>query len=141
MGNAARDEGSLRAWLLRITVNVCRGWQRGSQGQQMRLTRAMPDDEQDSAGLGTLAAPQDEPGTSDHAGALDLRQAVRSLPPHFRVVVLRYYGGLQASEIADILSVPPVTIRTRHHRALLLLRERLEVEGVDTLAGDADVER
>ena len=66
-----RDTNAARSWLLRITVNVCREWLRGSMGTSRRMTQPLPDDTQ-AAVLFDLYA-----GTSDHTGALDLRAAVR----------------------------------------------------------------
>ncbi|HST87918.1 MAG TPA: sigma-70 family RNA polymerase sigma factor [Ktedonobacterales bacterium] len=121
-----RDEGALRAWLLRITVNVCRQWQRGSFGRRARLTGPLPEEGADVVGLEDLAMLTADAGTSDHTSAMDLRHAVNHLPPDFRVaVVLRYYAGMEPSEIGAALGILPVTVRTRLHRALLMLRERL----------------
>jgi len=76
-----RDRGSLRPWLLRITVNVCRQWQRGGFGRRVRLVQALPEES------GELLAVLDvEPGGSDHAVALDLRAAVNGLREELRVV-------------------------------------------------------
>ena len=121
-----RDEGALRAWLLRITVNVCRQWQRGSFGRRARLTELLPEEGADGIGLEDLAMLTADAGTSDHASAMDLRHAVNYQPSDFRVaVVLRYYAGMEPSEISAALGISPVTVRTRLHRALLMLRERL----------------
>ncbi|HLZ21301.1 MAG TPA: RNA polymerase sigma factor [Ktedonobacterales bacterium] len=125
-----RDVDSPRPWLLRITVNVCRGWQRGGFGRQAYYTQPLPEDDTDPGGLEALATLQGDAGSSDHTGALDLRQAISTLPPQFRVVIaLHYYGGLQANEIAEALGIPAATVRTRHHRALQMLRGRLENVG------------
>jgi len=136
-----RDVESLRPWLLRITVNVCRSWQRGAFGRQAYYTQPLPDDDSAAGGLESLALEQDNAGSSDHTGALDLRHAVSMLPPQFRVVVLlHYYGGLQANEIAEALGVPAATVRTRHHRALQMLRGRLENAGASNLVRGYDEE-
>ncbi len=121
--SSLRETGSLRAWLLRITVNVCRDWQRGRFGTRRRLTETLDDHPMADA----LATFLDDPGTSDHTGALDLRRAVNSLDEDMRViVVLRYYAGMDASVIGASLSIPPATVRTRLRRALRQLRERLD---------------
>jgi RNA polymerase sigma-70 factor (ECF subfamily) len=121
-----RNEWALRAWLLQITLNVCRQWRRGSFGRHLRLTQSLPDNGTDVASLEGLAVLMTDPGGSDHTGALDLRHAVNHLPTDFRIaIILRYYGGMEPTEIAAALGIPPTTVRTRLHRALLLLRERL----------------
>jgi DNA-directed RNA polymerase specialized sigma24 family protein len=76
-----RDTDAARSWLLRITVNVCREWLRGSMGTSRRMMQPLPDDTQ-AAVLFDLYA-----GTSDHTGALDLRAAVRDPPGEQRLVV------------------------------------------------------
>lgn len=116
-----RDEAALRGWLLTITVNVCRQWQRGGFGRRLRLMEPLP--EEDSR---LLAHIESDPGASDHTGALDLRAAVNELPDDLRlVVVLRYYGGMDATVAGAALGIPSGTVRTRLRRALLILRERI----------------
>lgn len=59
---------------------------------------------------------------SDSATTLDVRSALAELPPDLRdVTVLFYFDDLKTQEIAGILGVAHVTVRTR----LLRARERL----------------
>lgn len=117
-----RDVALARAWLLRITANVCRDWQRGSFGTHRSHTLPLFDDES-ALPVALLAA---DPGTSDSTGALDLREAINTLDEGQRlVVVLRYYADLDATEIGALLELPPPTVRTRLRRAISLLRQRL----------------
>jgi RNA polymerase sigma-70 factor (ECF subfamily) len=117
-----RDHSAVRPWLLTILVNVCRQWRRGGFGRRLRLTDPLPDGESE-----LLARIESDPGASDHAGALDLRDAVNRLAVDLRLVVLlRYYGGLDASEVGQALGIPAATARTRLRRALIQLRDRLE---------------
>ncbi len=129
-----RDPGALRGWLLRITVNVCHQWRRGRFGAHQRHTQSLPDETiagewstNDNAWAGpALAALGADLGTSDHTGALDLRQAVNQLgADHRLVILLRFYGGMEPTEIGLALGIPAATVRTRLHRALALLRQRL----------------
>src|SRR5215475_11705299 len=92
-----RDVTAVRPWLLRITVNVCREWRRGSFGRGMERTRPLQADE--AAPPRQWARLEAEVGTSDHTGALDLRSAIEMLDEALRIiVVLRYYGGMDATE-------------------------------------------
>ena len=117
-----RDHHAVRPWLLTILVNVCRQWHRGGFGRRLRLTDPLPDGESD-----LLARIEFDPGASDHTGALDLRDAVNRLAMDLRLVVLlRYYGGLDASEVGQALGIPAATVRTRLRRALIQLRDRLD---------------
>lgn len=120
-----RDLAAFRPWLLHIAVNVCHEWRRGWYGKHLRASLPLTADHAEL--LGTLDA---DPGDSGYALALDLRQAINELAPDLRIaVVLRYYAGMDASEIGAALGVPPPTIRTRLRRALSLLRERLRDSG------------
>ena len=119
-----RDPAAVRPWLLRITVNICRDWRRGRYGTHRRLNGPLEDID-----LRPLAYIVTPPGASIHT-ALDLRNAVNKLDePQRVVVVLRYYGGLDASEIGEILMIPSSTVRTRLSRALALLRASLADSG------------
>lgn len=116
-----REAGAARAWLLRITVNVCRNWQAGHFGTHRRRTEALGPQHDVIPHAGPAAL-----GTTEHAGALDLRRAVATLPTDLQVVVsLRFYAGLDATAIGAILDMPPATVRTRLRRALQLLRAQL----------------
>ena len=116
-----RDSGAARSWLLRITVNVCRDWQRGRFGTRRRLTEPLADDD-----MIPLALLGGDPGASDHANAIDLRGAIDTLDETLRlVVVLRYYSGMDATEVGAVLGIPPATVRTRLRRALRTLRGRM----------------
>lgn len=117
-----RDVNALRPWLLRITVNVCRDWCRGRFGTRRRLVEPLGADGSEE----TLALLGSDPGASDQMAALDLRQAINALEMDYRVVVvLRYYAGMDATEIGAALGLPGGTVRTRLRRALALLREHL----------------
>ncbi len=117
-----RDPQSLRPWLLRITVNVCRGWLRRRIGTHRRMTEPLPDEDPSLPGMLLEAGP----GTQSHTAELDLYQALRELPDELRLIVtLRYFGGMDATEIGQALDMPPSTVRTRLRRALGHLRQRL----------------
>ncbi len=116
-----REGSAVRAWLLRITINVCYTWNRGRYGTRRRLTGTL-----DEEMLAALCLPGADPGDSDHARALDLYAAIDALPPDLRTaVMLRYFVGLDATEIGSITSIASGTIRARLRRALHLLRHHL----------------
>jgi RNA polymerase sigma factor (sigma-70 family) len=118
-----RDAGSVRPWLLRITVNICRQWRRGGFGRRVRLVGPLPGENSE-----LLAALDTDPGASDHVGAIDVRTAVNALDEDLRVIVaLRYYAGMDATEVGAALGIPPATVRTRLKRALTRLRHALAI--------------
>ncbi|HEU5346924.1 MAG TPA: sigma-70 family RNA polymerase sigma factor [Ktedonobacterales bacterium] len=118
-----RDAHATRAWLMQITVNVCRSWLR-KRGPYSSLDD-LPGDQPPDYAL-SAALEQPSPGSGDHVAALDLRRALRSLDDDMRMVVaLRFYAGMDSTEIGDLLGVSPATIRGRLRRALLALRQAL----------------
>jgi RNA polymerase sigma-70 factor (ECF subfamily) len=121
-----RSLDAVRPWLLQITVNVCRDWRRSLKGQQQAHLQPLPDDS-DTQHCSLLALLDTDPGSSTHTGSLDLHAAINALPTDLRlVVVLRFYAGLDATEIGGLLSIPAGTVRSRLHRAMLQMRERLQ---------------
>jgi RNA polymerase sigma-70 factor, ECF subfamily len=68
------------------------------------------------------------PGVEERVGTrLDVDAALRALPDDFRVaVVLRDLCDLDYAEIAEVLDVPPGTVRSRISRGRALLVERLD---------------
>jgi RNA polymerase sigma factor (sigma-70 family) len=70
-----------------------------------------------------------------HEGQLHLRVAIAALPARYRsVVYLRYVAGWGFRKIAQALSIPESTAKTRYHRAKQLLRAALSAELEATLA-------
>jgi RNA polymerase sigma factor (sigma-70 family) len=119
--SSLREREALRAWLLRITINVCRQWQRNVGERQMRLMEPLPDD--DNATLATFA---DDPGANHHTSSIDLRTALNALRDDKRLlIVLRYYADMDIAELSHVLGIPERTVRTRLRRALIALRTQL----------------
>ncbi len=57
----------------------------------------------------------------------DLAQAVKTLPPHLReVLVLKIWGELTFRQIAETLDLPPATAASRYRYALEHLRTALK---------------
>lgn len=132
-----REPGAAPAWLLRITINLCHNWRRhhAAAGPPLPLL----DD------LAHGAAGPLDPGLAEHAAVMDVRAALARLDAdHQQLVALRYYAGLDATEIGASLGVPPATIRTRLRRALALMRTYLaatdpRLAAQATMKGRADV--
>ena len=77
--------------------------------------------------------PGTEPDPADHADAawtaFRVHRALEVLPPHERPVIeLAYWRGLSQSEIAEALSIPLGTVKTRTRSALARLADALEGE-------------
>jgi RNA polymerase sigma-70 factor, ECF subfamily len=116
-----RESNAVRAWLVRITINVCHNWLSGHFGTNRLRTAPL-----DRATLLSLPL-SSSPGDSDHTGKLDLQEALNSLTDNLRLIVqLRYFIGLDSTEIGQALHIPPATVRTRLRQALAVMREQLQ---------------
>jgi RNA polymerase sigma-70 factor (ECF subfamily) len=72
------------------------------------------------------------------AARLDVDAALRDVPEEFRVaVVLRDLCDLDYAEIADVLAVPPGTVRSRISRGRAMLVERLGPPGGPAFSGNS----
>lgn len=58
------------------------------------------------------------------ARAVDMKEALASLPPAYRTVLtMRYNENLKFREIAEALDEPIDTVKSKHRRGLILLRK------------------
>ncbi len=113
-----RGEGSLRGWLLQITVNLCRSKMRRASWKRL-IFREIADHE----------LPSREAGTEQSAMKLSLRSYIQQLPYKYReVIALHYYQDLTVQEIGNVLGESAGTIKSKLSRGRSLLREKL-VEG------------
>lgn len=133
-----READSTRAWLMQITVNVCRTWR--ARGLGIRPDAGALDQ------LHTAVSLEDIPSVAEsatdhiaeHINALDLRQALMTLSADLRqIIVLRFYVGMDSTEIGALLSMTPATVRTRIRRAVIQLRRALGDERQAAQASDA----
>jgi RNA polymerase sigma-70 factor (ECF subfamily) len=111
-----RDPERFDAWLHRLLVNACadQGRRRRSRPAEVRILRLEPS----------------QPDTSQAAADRDqLERGFRRLKPEQRVaIVLHFYLGLSAQEIAETLGAPTGTIKSRLHYATEALRAALDAE-------------
>ena len=113
-----RPTGSFRAWVYRITLNVCRD----SKRWRDRRPAVSCADSLDSM-----------PDPSDPIGAVEDRwmyqqveSAIQALPEGERVAIeLHYLQGLSYRELSETLGCPNGTIKARIHHAISNLRLKL----------------
>jgi RNA polymerase sigma-70 factor, ECF subfamily len=124
-----RGEAQVSTWLTRIVINQA----------LMRLRRrkrdrvVVPFDLSGSPDAGEYASdPADEKSESPAASTLRaevrrlLERRIDELPASFRTVfVMRDVEEMSVQETADLLGIPPATVRTRLFRARALLRQAL----------------
>jgi RNA polymerase sigma-70 factor (ECF subfamily) len=122
-----RGEAGFGTWLTRITMNEALG----------RLRRRRPTVDWDTHGEDRihaeiiqfpLSASNDPERTMAQSEIRDvLEHSIDELPDAFRVVfVARIVEDMSVEETAELLGLRPETVKTRLHRARLLLRDTLE---------------
>ena len=105
------------AWLRRLLVRSCyreagRAKSRGSIEIHARVLEASGPD-----------------ASIDLADRDQLERGFRRLDTDQRtVVVLHYYLGMTLDESAEIMGIPPGTVRSRLHRAILAMRAALDAD-------------
>lgn len=102
-----RDERFMQTWVIRILINECHNIQR-------RNARMLPVDE-----VPERVAPPDINGA--------LHDALLTLPESLRLPILLYYiEGFSVKELAQILSLPQGTVKSRMRRGRQELHAMLD---------------
>lgn len=115
-----RDPGRFRPWAMRIVANKARDWIRRQQSKR-RLAKQVEEEVEGSTGL----APEDPAGND--LGRV--RAGLAELHADQRVILTWFYlEEMSVREIADVLSVPAGTVKSRLFKARKTLRRRLEEE-------------
>jgi RNA polymerase sigma factor (sigma-70 family) len=119
---------SATAWIRGIAANVLATRRRVEFRAARSVSATVLGDDAWAAALGQRCA---EPVDEEIAGRLDLEQALGRLSPEDRrTIELRYYRGLDGSELARALGVPTQgAARVRVCRALQALRSRFSPAG------------
>lgn len=126
-----RQDSSLYTWLYRITVNLCKNkikyWKRHGYYQKTSLDEPLELEE----GSVKVELATDTPNPSEILVRKErsgiVRQAIESLEEGYRLVlILRDREMLSYEEIAKILKCELGTVKSRLHRARLMLKEKLE---------------
>jgi RNA polymerase sigma-70 factor (ECF subfamily) len=121
---------AFRPWLYKTVTNACRMKRRrrvDEPAHHVSIDTPLGDGEGR-----TSAVDVPDPGRTPDQLALNawlgrrLRRALDQLPPQWRLLVLlREMEGLSTREVARILGISEANVKTRLHRARLLLRARL----------------
>lgn len=108
--NAFRDESHKKAWIIRVTVNVCRDLNRFAVFRRYQPLEECP-----------------YISTDGGMERCELLELIRKLPEAKRnAVYLFYYEGMTIEEIAEATGKSPGTVGSDLHRARKLLRLELE---------------
>lgn len=115
-----RGESRVTTWLYRITVNAA----------LMRIRREKRARELRWVGIENLEVPSwdesPEPSAMNSELGEKIQEGISRLPPELRaVVVLRDVAGLSGREAAESLDITVAALKSRLHRARVLLRQHL----------------
>ena len=129
---------ALSTWLTRIVINEALGRLRAVRRRRAVLEGqgvAVMESYREALMRGSAAAPPDATVAREELRQL-LERAVAGLPDNFRTVfVLREIEGLSVEDVAEALSIPAATVKTRMHRARQRLQEALAPEVRSALTG------
>jgi RNA polymerase sigma-70 factor (ECF subfamily) len=124
---------SLSTWLTRIVLNEALGRQRSAQRKKRMLREqsvSLIDDYRENLMGASAASLSPEAEAARGQVAKLLEQAIADLPEPFRIVfMLRDVDGLSIENTAEVLEIPPQTVKTR----LLRARRRLQAALAPTL--------
>ncbi|MER7571337.1 sigma-70 family RNA polymerase sigma factor [Streptomyces sp. NPDC002776] len=111
----ADDFDSVRPWLLTVGRRLAIDARRARQARPPEVGDAILENARVCADHAERAA-----------AALDVREAVKTLTPeHREVLVLVYFQGASVAEAAQTLGIPPGTVKSRAYYALRALRRVL----------------
>lgn len=129
VGQIKRPE-AFRTWLYRTVRNACLMKRRRRVDEPSRLL-SLDDGGRNADGARVRlevkdgARPPDEAAMNRWLGRR-LRSALSALPPAYRmIVILREVEGLSTREVSSIAKMSEANVKTRLHRARVMLRERL----------------
>ncbi len=100
-----KDMEHIKAWLIRVAINLCRDEMRRKKTAQL-----------------SLAVVEDKPVSDENA----VLEAVKALPENYRnAIYLHYYEGYTAKEIGRILEAKENTVLSWLSRGRAALREEM----------------
>jgi len=126
-----REPEAFRAWLYRTVRNACLIGRRKRANEPdhfLSLDDGGGDGDGHDRRVDAVDPASDPEDQAINAGLRSrLRRSLAAIPRPYRVVVvLREIEGLSTREVAEVLGISEANVKTRLHRARLLLRELLE---------------
>jgi RNA polymerase sigma-70 factor (ECF subfamily) len=124
------EPDAFRTWLYATVRNACLMKRRRRAGEPSQFVPLVSEDAGDGASRAVDVAdraPAIDQQIGDVLMARRIRDALQRLPPPYRmIVVLREIEGLSTKEVATVMGLSEANVKTRLHRARLMLREQLE---------------
>ena len=119
-----------KSYLLSVAVSLWNNKKR----KYARRNRIAPTDSIDSEQSSQIASEESTPEENLLKKELyeTVNKCVNELDEKMRIPVLLYYNaGLSVERIAEVIKCPQGTVKSRLHKARIILKERLEVYGFE----------
>ena len=133
------DRSQFSTWLIRIALHEAFGRRRKMQRAETTTARNRSDVDDDRGEfMDTLTSPEADPERQAYAQELHrvLEAAVDTLPEAYRTVfMLRDIEGLSTSETGQGLGLGDEAVKTRLHRARVMIRRAVTVRIGEVAAG------
>lgn len=114
-----REESSIKTWLIRITINVCKDYLKSAYQRKIVTMEEFMED--------SITAQDDYEQIERKETCETVKEAVMQLPEHYRAVILCvYYQEMSMEEAAKVLDLPVGTVKSRLARAKSQLKETVE---------------
>jgi len=124
-----REESKFSTWLYRVTVNQCKNRIKYLARRHDRKREELNETSEQVNGVATPGLRSVQPDRALEGAQMEvlLQQAIAHLDDDHRiVVVLRDVEDLSIEEICKITELPDGTVKSRLHRARLVLRKKLQ---------------
>jgi RNA polymerase sigma-70 factor, ECF subfamily len=127
---AFRGDAAFRTWLIGIALNVCRNRIASAAERNRKVTSSITQEDPENGEARDLdlrdSAPDPESAAMGHELRSALDRALGSLAPeHREILVLREIQDMEYEELAQVLSCPVGTVKSRLCRARQALRVAL----------------
>jgi len=124
---AFRGQAKFSSWLYRIALNLCRDWIRRERRAPFVAAPDGVDVVEMAAERSSVESIEDYLARQETSRAIV--RAMRALTEEQRTaIILKEYQGLTSQEIADLVSCPLSTVKTRVYQGLLVLRREMQQE-------------
>lgn len=124
---AFRGQAKFSSWLYRIALNLCRDWIRRERRAPFVAAPDGVDVVEMAAERSSVESIEDYLARQETSRAIV--RAMRALTEEQRTaIILKEYQGLTFQEIADLVSCPLSTVKTRVYQGLLVLRREMQQE-------------
>jgi RNA polymerase sigma-70 factor, ECF subfamily len=126
-----REPEAFRAWLYRTVRNACLIGRRkrvDEPAQFVSLDEGHPSGDGRDRSVDVVEPSRDPEARAINAALRTrLARALHAVPRPYRVVVfLREIEGLSTKEVGEVVGISEANVKTRLHRARIMLREQLE---------------